>query len=99
MRHRSFLFILVALLVWAGSSMSADRVKLRSGKVVDGTFIGADPKSVRLLLDNGSIAEFDVNDVGTVEFTARKAPAPAATAAAAAPDPAKAPAPVTVPSG
>jgi hypothetical protein len=79
--------------------MSADRVRLRSGKVVDGTFIGADPRSVRLLLDNGSIAEFAVNDVGTVEFTARKAPAPAATAAAAAPDPAKAPAPITVPSG
>ena len=33
------------------SSLSADRVRLRSGKVIAGIFIGGDSKSVRLLLE------------------------------------------------
>jgi hypothetical protein len=55
--------------------------------------MSADVKVVRILLDNGRIAEFPVADVAAVEFTQRKAPP------APAPDPAKAPAPVTVPAG
>ena len=58
--------------------------------------MSADVKVVRILLDNGRIAEFPVADVAAVEFTQRKAPA---APAAPAPDPAKAPAPVTVPAG
>ena len=55
--------------------------------------MSADVKMVRLLLADGSIAQFPVDDISTVEFSRRKAaPAPA-------PDPARAPAPVTVPSG
>ena len=38
------------------SSLSADRVKLRSGKVIEGMFIGADSKSVRVLLDDGQVS-------------------------------------------
>jgi len=90
--HLHRLLLATALLSLGATSLSADRVRLRSGKFVDGTFIAADSKSVRLLLDNGSIAEFPVTDVGALEFTPRKtAPPPPA------PDPAKAPAPITIP--
>jgi hypothetical protein len=89
--------VAVALVVAAGARLSADRVKLRSGQSVEGSFLSADVKVVRVLLGNGRIAEFPVESVAAVEFSARK-PA-AAPAAAAAPDPAKAPRPVTVPSG
>ena len=55
--------------------------------------MSADVKIVRMLLDNGRIAEFAVEDITAVEFSPRKTPPPAA------PDPAKAPPPITVPSG
>jgi hypothetical protein len=85
----------VAILIATASNASADRVRLRSGKAVEGLFMGADPKSVRVLLANGSVSEVPVEDIAAVEFTPRKAPAPAA----AAPDPAKQPAPITLPAG
>ena len=47
-------------------------------------------KIVRILLDNGKVAEFAVEDITAVEFSPRKTPPPAA------PDPAKAPPPITV---
>jgi hypothetical protein len=84
----------VAILTVGSAQLSADRVRLRSGKVVEGSFMGADVKTVRLLLANGTVAEFKVEDVGNLEFTPRKAPP-----AAAAPDPAKAPKPITIPQG
>ncbi len=85
----------VAVAVTAGSAvLSADRVKLRKdGRVVEGNFVSADAKRVRLLLANGAIAEFPIEDITGVEFSARKAPPPPA------PDPSRAPAPVTVPAG
>lgn len=83
---------ILALTVWAVVPLSADRVHLRSGKVVEGTFVGADAKTVRLLLPSGVRAEFPVGDVEAVQFTARTPPKPA-------PDPAAAPAPVVVPAG
>ena len=49
------LFVIVA---FASATLSADRVKLRSGKVVEGSFMSADVKVVRILLDNGRVAEF-----------------------------------------
>lgn len=82
-----------ALVALFTATLSADRVKLRSGQTVSGSFMSADVKVVRLLLDNGRVAEFPVADVAAVEFTARKAPAPPA------PDPAAAPKPITVPTG
>ena len=97
MRPRFLLLSCVVTLVVTNIAiLSADRVKLRNGKFVDGTFMGADSKSVRLLLANGTVSEFPLQDVSGVDFDARKAPAPAA---AAAPDPVKAPPPVTVPMG
>jgi len=107
MFRRSPLVTLVLLLA-LGATLSADRVRLRSGKVVQGTFIGADSKTVRMLLDSGQVSEAPIEDVIAVEFSARKpatpppAPAPRPAAAApAAPAPAAAPAKktVTVPSG
>ena len=66
------------LLVLATSvSLSADRVKLRSGKVIEGMFMGADSKSVRVLLDDGQVSEVPIADAVAVEFSARK-PAPPA---------------------
>ena len=46
--YRSRLLVVV-LVMLAGAVVSADRVRLRSGKVVEGTFIGADSSTVRLL--------------------------------------------------
>jgi hypothetical protein len=92
MKVRSTWSIVAVLLVVAGSVLSADRVRLRSGKVVEGTFLGGDSKAVRLLLANGTRAEIPIGDVDALDFTARKPPPPP-------PDPARAPAPVMVPGG
>ena len=57
-------------------------------------FIGGDSKTVRVLLDNGQVAEVPLGDAIAVEFTPRK-PAPPPTP----PNPAAAPKPVLVPAG
>lgn len=83
-----------------------DKVRLRSGKVIEGLFVGADSRTVRVLLDNGSVTEVPITDAVALEFSTRKpepppAPKPAPAAAPAA-RPASTPAPkpaVTVPSG
>jgi len=94
-----------------GATLSADRIRLRSGKVIEGTFIGADSKAVRVLLDSGQVSEAPIEDIQAVEFSARKPATPPPAPKAAAPPargaapaaPAAAPAPakktVTVPSG
>ena len=73
------------------ATLSADRVKLRTGQTIEGSFMSADVKVIRVLLANGRIAEFPVDDVAALEFTPRKVPP------SPAPDPAKAPAPITLP--
>jgi hypothetical protein len=88
-RFPAFIATLVML---TGSYLSADRVRLHSGQVVEGTFTGADSTSVRLLLANGTRAAFPVADVAGIEFTARTPPA-----VSALPSPARAPSAVTVP--
>ena len=81
-----------------GVTLSADRVRLRSGKAVDGIYVGGDSKALRLLLDSGQVAEFDLEQVIAVEFATRKptaatppAQASPAAAAAALPNPATPP--------
>jgi len=107
---RASVGVAVALVVGMSVSLSADRVRLRSGKTVEGMFMGGDSKSVRVLLDDGSVSEIPLEEAIAVEFSARKpktapTPAPAAKPAAApapaaqAPAPAAAPKPVTVPAG
>jgi outer membrane lipoprotein SlyB len=100
-----------ALLVAAANvSLDADRIRLRSGKVVDGVFIGGDSKNVRILLDDGIVSEVPLAEAVAVEFSSRKPPSPPPAAPAAAPAKAAAPAPaktaaaaprpaVTVPAG
>ena len=94
MSNSALAAVTVAIALTTASTASADRIRLRSGKAVDGLLMGADPKSVRLLLDNGSVSEFPIEDIVAVEFTPRKAAPPPA-----APDPAKKPAPITIPNG
>jgi hypothetical protein len=89
-RHSSV--VVVILVVLAGVAVSADRIRLRSGKVVEGTFMAADASTVRILLANGSRAEFPVADIAGVDFTERKPAPPPPT-----PNPARPPAAVTVP--
>ena len=94
MSKRFLVSLTVALAVAAGGAeLSADRIKLRSGRSVDGSFLRADVKSIRLLLPDGSITEFPMDQVSAVEFSARKPPPPPA------PDPSRAPSPVTIPAG
>jgi hypothetical protein len=100
--------VITAVLALAvGATLSADRVRLRSGKVVEGMFMGADSKTVRVLLDSGQVSEIPIEQALAVEFSARKPapppPPPAPKPAAAQPAaPAAAPAPppmITIPSG
>jgi hypothetical protein len=103
MNRRRTLWTTVMLALLLGATLSADRVRLRSGKVITGTFIGADSKAVRVLLDDGQVSEIPIADAVAVEFSARKpapkpAPAPASAAAPAA-VPKSAPKSVAVPAG
>jgi hypothetical protein len=95
MNVRSTQWVAAILLMGAGVSLSADRVRLRSGKAVEGIFIGGDSKAVRVLLDNGQVSEIPVEQAVAVEFTARKPTQPPPPPKDAAPT-AKA---VTVPAG
>jgi hypothetical protein len=91
-RFRNHLVVLS--FVMAGTIVSADRVRLRSGQVIDGTLTGADASTVRLMLANGTRADVAVADIAGIEFAAR---APKHAPQAPAPAPGRAPAPVTVP--
>jgi hypothetical protein len=110
MSIRNARWIAAALVIAAGVPLSADRVKLRSGKTIEGIFIGGDSKTVRVLLDDGSVSEVALEETSAVEFSARKPkpappppppkPAPAAAPAVAdAPPKPPPPKPITVPAG
>jgi hypothetical protein len=99
-------WIAPVLAVTMVATLSADRVRLRSGKAVEGIYVGGDSKGLRLLLDSGQVAEFALEQVTAVEFDVRKPAAAAAPAtpspasvAAALPNPAAPPRTVTVPAG
>ena len=108
MHSRRVPWVTAVMVLALGASLAADRVRLRSGKVITGMFMGGDSKSVRVLLDNGQVSEVPLEDAVAVEFSARKpasppppaAPSPAAVAAqaAAAAAPPK-PRPIQVPAG
>ncbi len=95
MKWRRTHWITVVIVLAVGVSLSADRIKLKSGKVIEGIFVGADSKAVRILLDNGKVTEVAIDDAVSVEFTPRKpAPPPAPP-----PNPATRPKPVQVLAG
>ena len=97
-------WIAATLVLAAGTTLSADRIRLRSGKNIEGVFIGGNSKTVRVLLDDGTVSEVPLEEAAAVEFSARKPPPPppppapkptATTGEAAAP----APKMVSVPGG
>lgn len=93
MPTRTLVCTLLLGLVVGSVGLSADRIRLRSGQTVEGSLLSADVRHIRLLLANGTVAEFPVADVTAVEFSPRKSPPPPS------PDPSRAPSPVTVPAG
>ncbi len=98
MRPTCGLTIAVTMLLTA--SLSADKIRLRSGKVIEGSFVGADSRTVRVLLDNGQVAEVRIEDAAAVEFSTRPPapPPPPPRPSAAKPTPAPRPQ-VVVPEG
>jgi hypothetical protein len=102
MRRTSGVTVAVTLLLAA--PLSADKVRLRSGKIVEGTFVGADSQAVRVLLDNGQVVEVRIEDAAAVEFTVRPPapppppPPPARSSSVMPPKPAPRP-PAVVPEG
>ena len=68
--------IAAVLVLAVGVSLDADRIRLRSGKTIDGMFIGGDSKTVRVLLDDGTVSEVKLADTVSVEFSERKPPPP-----------------------
>jgi hypothetical protein len=98
-------WVTAVLIVALGTSLLADRVRLRSGKVITGMFMGGDSKSVRVLLDNGQVSEVPLEEAVAVEFSARKPapppppPPPPRQEAASAPAAPPKPKPIQVPAG
>ena len=103
MHIRRVQWVTAVLVLALGASLAADRVRLRSGKVITGMFMGGDSKSVRVLLDNGQVSEVPLEEAVAVEFSARKPapppPPPPPPAAAAAPATPPKPKPIQVPAG
>ena len=95
MNIRRVQWVTALLILALGASLSADRVRLRSGKIVTGMFIGGDSKSIRVLLESGQVSEVPLEDTVGVEFSARKPAAPPPPP----PEPAAKPRPVQVPAG
>jgi hypothetical protein len=94
-RYRRVHWVTALLVLMVGATLSADRVKLKSGKVIEGMFVGADSKTVRILLDSGKVTEVGIDETVSVEFTPRKPPPPPPPP----PNPATRPKPVQVPAG
>ncbi len=98
-----FFSALVLGLLFVGAA-AADTLELKSGKVVQGKYLGGTQAVLRFEV-NGEIQTFNTNDIVALTFTGRSggaAPMAAAPAAAPAPEPAPAAAPggqVTIPAG
>ncbi len=78
MRTRS-----LCMVVMVASLAFADKLTLRSGKVVEGTYLGGDARTVRMAVGD-KIESFAVSDVWSLQFGASEPAAqPAASASAA----------------
>jgi hypothetical protein len=66
------------LAVLLAGGAAADTLTLKSGRVVDGSYLGGTPRQVKMEVA-GRIETFDVNDVATIRF-GEAAPAPRARA-------------------
>ena len=109
MRNMKRFFAAIAIGLFFVSLAAADTLELKSGRVVQGRYLGGTAAILRFEV-NGEIQTFSTNDVVALTFTGRggsatpmSAPAPAP--GDAAPQPAQAPAPaapggeVTIPAG
>ncbi|HWQ55549.1 MAG TPA: hypothetical protein VN442_17815 [Bryobacteraceae bacterium] len=81
--------IVYSLLALAlASGLMADTLTLRSGRVVNGTYLGGTSRQVRMEVGD-RIETFQVGDVATLEFTAGASTAAPVSAPAAAVEPAR----------
>lgn len=101
MNYRHPLWVAAALVAVATTSLSADKVRTRSGKVIEGIFLGGDSKAVRVLLDDGKVAEIPLTEAVAVEFDERKPPPPPPPPPPPSPKPQAKPQPkmISVPAG
>ena len=67
---------LLGLLLATSNLALADRLVLRNGKVVEGTFVGGDARSIRMAVGE-RIESFSVSDVAALEFAPVVAAEPA----------------------
>ena len=88
MRIVGFLSISLTSIVLSGVTLRADSLVLRSGKTLDGTFLGGSVRQVEFLPASGKEITIPIEDVARLTFTTVQT-APAA----------KTPAGVTIPSG
>jgi len=115
MRNLKRFFAAIAVGLFFVSVVAADTLELKSGKVVQGRYLGGTAAILRFEV-NGEVQTFSANDVVALTFTGRSggathmaAPAPAPAPVAPPPAPASAPAPaaasvapggeVTIPAG
>ena len=69
-------WIYIGLTVVLTGSAWADKVTLRSGRVIQGTYLGGSARQVRI--DSGDqVQTLDVGDIAKIEFTATEASQPA----------------------
>jgi hypothetical protein len=102
MRNLKRFFAAIAVVLFFVSVAAADTLELKSGKVVQGRYLGGTAAILRFEV-NGEIQTFSTNDIVALTFTGRgggatpmAAPAPAPDAPPPAPAPAPAPAAASV---
>jgi hypothetical protein len=106
MRNVKRFFAAIAVGLFFVSVAAADTLELKSGKIVQGRYLGGTAAVLRFEV-NGEVQTFSTNDIVALTFTGRSggsvpmaAPAPAAAPAQAyAPAPAAPPAPAPAPAG
>jgi hypothetical protein len=76
MKDGKFVALLAALVLVA--SANADTLRLRSGRTVHGTFLGADTRQLSFLEADGQSKTYSLTDVQGITFAAIPAPTPPA---------------------
>ena len=76
----------IVVLTLGAGVLAADTIHLRSGRKVEGTFMGGDTRQVRMMSTEGSLQSYDINDIESIRFGGGGATiAPAAPVAVAPP--------------
>lgn len=91
--------LIVTFLICATLPLRADTLKLKSGKVLQGSFMGGDTRQIKFIAEDGHAKTYSLTDVDSLTFAPPpEAPKPAPVSAPA-PAPASLPTQVTVPAG